>query len=477
VLTCTSLDACSLARLLAPLDLADAAFHARYPGEPAGRQPVHVVYGGAQLFQHDTPRKVGALALKALEEHAPDFCALARALALPGWEGLPVAPAEVAALRAELDADPAQARARARPAWLAHEVYRRVEAKLRTEPVEDYRVDFEDGYGIRPCAEEDAEAVRTGVELARGLEAGTLPPFVGVRIKALSREHRARAARTLDLFLTALTRASAGRLPPGFVVTLPKVEHAGQVEALVRLLESLEVRLGLAPGCLQLEVMVELTQTLFTPEGTLALPGLREAARGRLRGAHFGTYDYTASCNITSSDQRMTHPSADFARQVMQVSLARTGVFLSDGATNILPVGPHRGALSEAQREENHRVVHAAWRLMHRNVTDSLQRGFFQGWDLHPAQLPVRHAATTAYFLEALDASASRLKRFVERAAQATLAGSVFDDAATGQGLLNFFNRGLACGALTEPEVVALTGLSAQRLSLRSFGALVAADR
>jgi citrate lyase beta subunit len=473
----TSLADATLRALLAPLDQEDAAFHGRFPGEPSGRQPVHVVYGGAHLFAHDTVRKVGSLALAALEAHAPDFCALARVLDLPGAAALPTSPEGAAALAAQLSADPRAARAGARQAWLAHAVHGRVVAKLRAEPVEDYRLDFEDGYGVRPDAEEDQDALKAAAELAKGLAAGTLPPFVGVRIKSLSREHRARAVRTLDLVLTALVKATGGRLPPGFVVTLPKVENAAQVSAAAGLLEALESALGLPPRALPLEVMVELTQSLVTPQGTFALPGILDAARGRLRGAHFGTYDYTASCNITSSDQRMTHPSADFARHLMQVSLARTGVFLSDGATNVMPIGPNRAGpgqtLSEAQRTENRAAVHHAWRLHHLNITDSLQRGFFQGWDLHPAQVPVRYASTYAYFLEAMDASAARLKRFVERAAQATLVGSVFDDAATGQGLLNFFTRALGCGALGEAEVVALTGLPADRLATRSFSTLV----
>jgi hypothetical protein len=280
--------------------------------------------------------------------------------------------------------------------------------------------------------------------------------------------------RTLDRFLTALLRATSGRLPPGFVVTLPKVEYAGQVEAVAGVLEALEPALGLAPGALQLEVMVELTQSLFTPEGTLALPQVLHRARGRLRGAHFGTYDYTASCNITSSDQSMTHPAADFARHLMQVSLARTGVVLSDGATTVLPIGPHRGTPTPEQHDENRKVVQAAWRLHHRHITDSLRRGFFQGWDLHPAQLPIRYASTYAYFLQAVDDSATRLNRFLERAAQATRAGSVFDDAATGQGLVNFFTRAASCGALADAEVLALTGLLPSQLAARRFTQLVA---
>jgi hypothetical protein len=222
--------------------------------------------------------------------------------------------------------------------------------------------------------------------------------------------------------------------------------------------------------------MVELTQTLIGADGVVQLPRLIEGAEGRCVAAHFGTYDYTASCSITSLDQRMTHPACDFARHVMQVCLARTGVFLSDGATNVLPLGPHRGqALSAAQLEENRAVVHAAWRLAGRNIRDSLSRGFFQGWDLHPAQVPVRYATLYAYFLEALDAQAARLRNFVDQAARATRVGEVFDDAATGQGLLNFFVRAVGCGALTEAEATSHTGLTPAELAGRSFQRIVRA--
>jgi hypothetical protein len=198
-----------------------------------------------------------------------------------------------------------------------------------------------------------------------------------------------------------------------------------------------------------------------------------EAARGRCTGAHFGTYDYTALCNITASWQSMTHPACDFARHVMVVSFAQSGIFISDGATNVMPIGPHKAAagatLTAAQLEENRKVVHAAWKLHYEQARDSLMRGIYQGWDLHPAQLCTRYAAVFSFFLEGLDAAAARLKNFVDKAAQATLVGDVFDDAATGQGLLNYFLRAINCGALTEEEAKKRTGLSTEELRTRSF--------
>src|SRR4029450_3951475 len=194
--------------------------------------------------------------------------------------------------------------------------------------------------------------------------------------------------------------------------------------------------------------------------------------RGRVRGAHFGTYDYTALCGITASWQHMRHVACDFAKHMMQVALAQSGVTLSDGATNIMPIPPHRapagGTLTDTQRRENRDVVHRAWRLHFADAQHSLINGYYQGWDLHPAQLPSRYAAVSACFLAARAAATVRLRNFVDKAAQATLVGDVFDDAATGQGLLNFFVRGLNSGALTLAEARE-TGLTREELQGRSF--------
>jgi hypothetical protein len=62
----------------------------------------------------------------------------------------------------------------------------------------------------------------------------------------------------------------------------------------------------------------------------------------------------------------------------------------------------------------------------------------------------------------------------VDKAARATLSGAVFDDAATGQGLLNFFAAAVNCGALSEAEAAGATGLPLERLKGRSFSAILA---
>ncbi|MCC7536146.1 MAG: phosphoenolpyruvate kinase [Deltaproteobacteria bacterium] len=441
--TSTTLSASDLAAPLARLRDGNLAFAARYPGESGKRQPVHTVYGGAHLFKSDTAKKLGTMALASLREHAPEAETLATALGLTSSPDL----------RATL--------------------YRRVVEKLEREPVEDFRIDFEDGYGNRPDVEEDGHAEAAALEVARGLADGTLPPFVGIRIKPFTEELRVRSMRTLDVFLTALARATGGKLPPGFVVTLPKVTLPEQPRVLADMLDLFEKPLGIEPGALKLELMIETTQSIFDSDGRAHPPKLVEAARGRCVAAHFGTYDYTASCSITAAHQRMAHPSCDFAKHVLQVSLAGTGVWLSDGATNIMPVPVHRAApgqsLSETQRDENRAAVHRAWRIAYDHVRHSLEGAYYQGWDLHPGQLPVRYAAVYGFFLEGLDEAGARLTNFVGKAAQATLVGDVFDDAATGQGLLNYFLRAVGCGAITEEEAVARSGLTLDELRGRTF--------
>ena len=436
-----SLKTRDLAPVLRQLKRTNEALGRALPGETGDRQPVHTVYGGAHLFKADTAARLGAVALAALDEYAPDADTLARVLGLP--DGV----------------DPVVVRSR-------------VVAKLEREPVEDFRIDFEDGYGNRPDAEEDGHASSVAKEVAAGQARGTLPPFIGIRIKPMSKELHGRSLRTLDVFVTALAAATRRKLPPGFIITVPKLTAAGHVQAVADACAVLERRLRLPRESLKLELMIETPQSILTPDGSSALRPLVEAGGRRVVGAHFGTYDYTALCGITAAWQHMRHQACDFAKHMMQVALAQSGVHLSDGATNIMPVAPHRptaGApLTEQQKRENADSVHRAWKVHFDDATHSLVNGYYQGWDLHPAQLPTRYAAVYSFFLSALPAATARLRNFVEKAAQATLVGDVFDDAATGQGLLNFFIRGVSSGALTLDEARA-TGLSLDELQSRSF--------
>jgi citrate lyase beta subunit len=464
----------SLTELTDHLRGANEEFMRHYPGETGRRQPVHTVYGGAHLFKADSAKRLGALARRSLDQFAPDFLAFARAVDLPRSDELPETSDEAADLVAFLRNEPEKARKEKKAAWLAYTIYRRVVEKLQREPVEDFRIDFEDGYGNRPDEEEDGHAVSAAAETADGSKHGTLPPFIGIRIKPFNEELRARSFRTLDIFVSTLVGLNNGSLPENFVVTLPKITIPEQVSTLVALLSQLEEQTGLAEGSLKFEMMIETTQSIINHNGQITLPLLLGAAEGRCVAAHFGTYDYTAGCNITAAHQHMLHPACDFAKSMMQVSFAGTGIWLSDGATNIMPVAPHRFTegglpLTAEQIEENRQVVHRAWKLHYDHIQHSLTNAFYQGWDLHPAQLPTRYAAVYSFFLESLEAASERLKNFVEKAAKATLVGDVFDDAATGQGLLNYFLRAINCGAITEAEAVELSGLTLPELHSASF--------
>lgn len=432
-----SLDIGWLDEAAAALREANLAFAQTHPGESPGRQPVHTVYGGAQLFAADTTVKLGRGAEKAMAEYAPDAATLGQALGILDHPALST-------------------------------IDTRVREKLAREPVEDYRIDFEDGYGNRPDAEEDHHAGVAVDELTKGIGDKTLPPFIGMRIKPLNEELRGRSIRTLDLVLTGLVEK--GAIPDNWIVTVPKITIVQQVEFFARVLEQLERKLDLDDGALQFEAMVETPQFILDSRGTSLLPRILDAAQGRLSGAHFGTYDYTAGCNITASYQGMQHPACEFAKNVMQVAFAGTGIWLSDGSTTVLPVPIHRAeSLGDAERRENIASVHGAWRMHYADVRHSLAGGFYQGWDLHPAQLVSRYGALYSFFLEGIDAAGARLRNFVGKAAQATLVGDVFDDAATGQGLLNFFLRGINSGAITEAEALAMTGLTADEFRGRSF--------
>ncbi|MGH8825227.1 MAG: DUF6986 family protein [Jiangellaceae bacterium] len=394
-----------LSGLEAGLAAADARIARLYPGDSGSRQPVHTMYVPATRFHSDLAPAWGATALEVLGDHGGGPAGLAAAFGVDDLPGL----------------------------------HDRVVRKLGDEPVEDMRIDFEDGYGEPGDAAEDAEALSAAHALATALDAGTAPPFVGLRCKSLDRATRRRGVRTVDLFLAALLERAD--LPDGFVVTLPKVVAIEQVAAFVRVLQRLEEAHSLAEGRLRFEIQVETPQSVLSADGRVALPRLVWAAEGRCVGLHFGTYDYSAALGVAAAHQSLAHPVADSAKALMQIAAAGTGVRLSDGSTNLLPVG------DEA-------AVRAGWREHARLVRRSLERAFYQGWDLHPHQLPSRFVATFAFFRAGLPATAERLRGYVERRA-----GGVLDEPATAQALAGFLLRGLACGALDEDEVTAATTL------------------
>jgi citrate lyase beta subunit len=403
----TALTVDDVAAIDAMLVATDHLLAAAYPGDSGARQPVHTVYVPADRFTPALAAEWGEQALAVAREHG-GIDALCRTVGL----------------------DPN----------LAAEVATRVEAKLGAEPIEDLRLDFEDGYGDRGDDVEDADALAAAAHVAEAVATGVAPPFIGIRFKCFEAPTRARGLRTLDLFVGAL--AAAGDLPDGLVLTLPKVTTVAQVEAMVYACEKLEAAHGLPAGRLRFEVQVETPQLILAADGTVPVAQLLHMAGGRISALHYGTYDYSASLGIAAEYQSMEHPAADYAKQVMQVAVAGTGVRLSDGSTNIIPVGSPD-------------AVVAAWQLHARLVRRSLERGYYQGWDLHAAQLPSRFIATYAFYRQGLPAAAARLKNYVHH----TESG-IMDEPATARALAGFIHRGLACGAVTEAEVETLAGIT-----------------
>ncbi len=370
----------------------DALRDRLFPGATGVRQPVHTVYVPADQVAPGLVRSWGDRALAALDEFAPDAGALTFATGVDSVG-----------------------------------VYEHLRDKLVREPVEDLRVDFEDGYGSPADDVEDRHVL-----VAASVLREALTPFSGVRIKGFEPSGRRRGVRTLSLLLDALDP-----LPPNFVVTLPKVTSVEQVESMVWLCRQLE-RFA---GELRFELQIETTQAVLGPDGAATVARMIHAAEGRCTGLHYGTYDYSAACGVTASQQSMEHPVADHAKNVMLLAAAGTGVHVSDGSTNILPVGDSA-------------AVHSGWRLHTRLVTRSLEHAIYQGWDLHPHQLPTRYLATFSFYRNAFPQASSRLRAYLSKTA-----GVFLDEPATAQAMSAALVRGMDCGALSVAEVEQAVGV------------------
>ena len=391
------------------LAAADAALATQYPGDDGRRQPVHTVYVPVNRYSETMPAHWGSIALTA----ATDAGGLDAVAVLVGaTNGTDCEPETLAAL---------------------------VENKLTTEPIEDLRIDFEDGYGAFDDATEDADVARAIAALRIALDAGTSTPFVGTRFKCFESGTRARGLRTLDMFVSGLVES--GGLPDGLTLTLPKVTSVDQVEAMVAVAGALEGANGLPAGRIRFEVQVETPQAILGADGRAAVAQFVHAGQGRVSSLHYGAYDYSASLGIAAAYQSMEHPAADHAKNVMQLAVAGTGVHLSDGSTNILPVGdPDNVAM--------------AWKLHARLVRRHLERGIYQGWDMHPAQLVTRYLATYAFYRGAFAPAATRLRNYVQQ-----LDSAIMDEPATARALANVIHRGSVCGALTTDEIETATDL------------------
>ncbi len=435
-----------------------------------GRAPVHVLYGGADRFKAGTTRKLGRIALECLDANAPDLITFGTAFGFLA-DDTPRRNSRSEKQLEDLYSTNAEAlRSKDLSAWLAAAVRERTIKKLRHEPIEDFRIDFEDGYGFRPDTEEDADAERCAGELATAFANGSITPFSGFRIKSYVSETRKRARRTLNIFLNEFFEKTNSKLPPNFVITLPKITDKQEVSALCRDLKKIEKNAGIRAGSVKIELMIEHPLALIDRKGNFALRSLVEASGGRCVAAHFGAYDHSAALGISALNQDITHPACDYARQLMLVALKPIGIRLSDSVTTLLPVAIHKGEkLNHKQRSENRTSIIGGWREHFANVRRSMANGFFQSWDLHPNQLVARYAATYSFFLGSANAQGTRLRAFLEKATKATLTGNTFDDAASAMGIVNFFRQGLDCGAFFESEVKQATGLSAIEVRSGTF--------
>jgi hypothetical protein len=387
----------------------DTSLQHDYPGDSGTRQPIHTVYLPADRFEASTLATWGAQALEAVGARGMEHvCELVGA-----------------------------------PEGLRRQIADKVNGKLLAEPIEDLRLDFEDGYGPRGDEEEDFHAAQAAQRVSDAVSSQKCSAFIGIRFKSFEQDTRARGLRTLDVFVSELL--ARGNLPEGLVLTLPKVS------AMVYACEELERAHGLEQGRLRFEVQMETPQLIIGADGTIPVADLLHRSDKRVTALHYGTYDYSASLEIAAAYQSMEHPAADFAKQVMQVAVAGTGVRLSDGSTNVLPLGS----------EDN---VDAAWALHGRLVRRSLERGYYQGWDLHPAQLPSRFAATYLFYLEGFEQAATRLKNYVHQ-----LESTIMDEPATARALARFIDRGFACGALSSQEVETHSGVSIAELKALAY--------
>jgi hypothetical protein len=406
----TALSAADLAAIDARLVATDELLARAYPGDDSSRQPVHTVYVPGDGFTPELTTVWGRLAREAVDA-AGGLDAVA---ALIGFDER-----------------------------IASAVVPRVAVKLEREPIEDLRIDFEDGYGDHGDDNEDADAVRAARRVLAAEGAGFAPRSIGIRFKSFEAATRVRGIRTLDLFITTLVEH--GGVPDGLALTLPKVSTVAQVEAMAEIASALERVHGLPEGRLRFEVQVETPQLVLGPDGVAPVARLALAGHGRVSALHFGTYDFSAALGIAGPYQSLEHPAADHAKHVMQLAVAGTGIRLSDGSTNVLPVGDR---------------APAAWRLHARLVRRALERGFPQGWDLHPAQLPTRFLATYAYYRESYAGAAARLRDVNDRRT-----GGVLDEPATARALAGFVRHGVQCGALTSEEVEADTGFDERALT------------
>lgn len=368
-------------------------------------QPSHTVYGGAHLFKPGLAEKLTSIAVQTMKS-------------VDSTAQLP--------FRAEI--------------W--QQVLVRGQSPLGL--VEDFRIDFEDGYGVRSDEEEDADAQRAGGNLAQYLLSGTYAGRYGLRIKDLER-HQARAFRTFDLFCEALVTHLGNRtLKAPLVVTVPKVRTPAKIAELT-------THLAARTLPIRLEIMIE------DPAGLVQVAESCLAAGSLLGGVHFGPFDFLAQCGLNQGD--LHHPLAQRAKQDILLTvkgrvepLLQGAVELSDGPTTRLPIRPHRECQTAQQQKQNDQALIAAWSEHKSNIHQSLSQGYSQSWILHPAQLVSLHCSLAEIYSLNLRETVERLGKFQNAQQQATRSSQEFDDSATIRVLVNRLRRAISYGVEVPPQ-------------------------
>ena len=327
-----------LAALDARLESTDQLLETRFPGDDGRRQPVHTVYVPADRYHPDLPAQWGAAAAACVEARR-DRGGLA---APPGW----------------IDGSPPRS-----PLASC--------AKLAAEPIEDLRLDFEDGYGPRPDDEEDARRRGDGEPLADAAPPGPrrrCRPAVQV-LRGADPPPRATHPRPVPRHPARRPAAC----PTGWSSRCPRSARSSQVAGHGRRSAGGSRRRRTPRRSLRFEIQVETPQLIIGADGTRPVAA---ADPRRWRAGHRPALRHLRLQRLAAASPRPTrpcdHPAADFAKQVDAGGRRR-----------------HRGApvrrLHQRAAGRRPAQVHAAWRLHAGLVRRALERGFYQGWDLHPA--------------------------------------------------------------------------------------------
>lgn len=401
-------------------------------------QPIHVVYGGAQLFKESTLQNLPLKAREYFAQYVADAQSLRQLLG---------------------------------ESWSEEEsqkIYATVNRKLTERAIEDFRIDFEDGYGVRDDSDEDADAVRCAHIVANyhnQLAAQDEAIAVGFRVKPLGQGTYKRSLKTLFLILNSYAQSRQNRHDQRhqLMITLPKVESALQVALVQDILAAAEHEYGLPHGFFQMEALIENCEAFMSVlHGRSQLLEIVHAAKGRMAGLHFGVYDFNAALGIAPSCQDLHNDASSAAKFLMQLAVGNCeNVGLSDGVINVIPV--RRDGQSDSDFVD-------ACRFNYLKMKKSVEAGFYQSWDIHPSQVWLRMTAMTEFVLRSLPDTIDRLITFHRAAQRAVKTGQVFDDRASVLGLVKFVKLAVASRIVKRDELV---GRSETIMAWRDFEAMM----